>query len=168
MWVLSWKKYNLSKFATFVSVIGALTRYGGVMCLASSLIVPGIICIAVGIVIHFLAEAIAKSKAKKVANKAKPAAKPTQPKVAPAQPAPKPPVNQTATQPVAAQPTATQNTVASDGNIKCPNCGKLVPKTNKFCNECGTKVVKERKCLRCGNVLAENDKFCGQCGYQPK
>jgi predicted nucleic acid-binding Zn ribbon protein len=173
MWVLSWKKYSLSKFATFVSIIGALTRYGGVMCLVSSLILPGVICIAIGIGIHFLAELIAKSKAKKVsgkvgAQKAQPA--PAQPQKAatqaepkPAQPVQKPPVQQPVTPPVTAQPAATDS-----ATVKCPNCGNAVPQNNKFCNECGTKIIKEKKCLRCGNVLSENDKFCGQCGYQPK
>lgn len=174
MWVLSWKKYSLSKFATFVSIIGAFTRYGGVMCLFSSLILPGVICIAIGIGIHFLAELIAKSKAKKVLKKtsvqktqpatAQPQKTVTQAPPKPAQPVQKPPVQQPVTPPAApTQPTATEG-----DTVKCPHCGSAVPKANKFCNQCGNKMVKERKCLRCGNVLAENDKFCGQCGYQPK
>ena len=65
MWILSWKKYALAKFATFVSVLGALMRYAGVTCLVSSLIPAGLICIAVGVVLHFGAEAIAKSKTSK-------------------------------------------------------------------------------------------------------
>ena len=66
MWVLSWKKYAASKLATFISVIGALVRYGGVLCLINAAIPAGIVCIAIGVGIHFGAEAIAKSKAKKV------------------------------------------------------------------------------------------------------
>ena len=53
MWILSWKKYALSKFATFVSVLGALMRYAGVTCLVSSLIPAGLIFISVGVVLHF-------------------------------------------------------------------------------------------------------------------
>lgn len=53
MWVLSWKKYGASKFATFVSVIGALTRYGGVLCLVNALIPAAIICIAIGVGLHY-------------------------------------------------------------------------------------------------------------------
>lgn len=60
MWVLSWRKYAGSKFATFISVVGALTRYGGVLCLFSGLIPGGIITLAIGIGIHFLAEKIGK------------------------------------------------------------------------------------------------------------
>ncbi len=62
MWVLSWTKYANSKFATFVSIVGALTRYGGVLCFFYSAIVAGIICLAIGIGIHFLADFISKSK----------------------------------------------------------------------------------------------------------
>ena len=65
MWVLSWKKYSFSKLATFVSVIGALVRYAGVMCLVSSLIPGAIICIAIGVAFHFIAEAISFDKWKK-------------------------------------------------------------------------------------------------------
>ena len=57
-------------------------------------------------------------------------------------------------------------TQANNLRRPCPNCGNFVLSTSKFCNECGTKIIKEKKCLRCGNTLGENDKFCGQCGYQ--
>ena len=63
MWLLSWTNYRLSKFATFISVIAALLRYAGVACLVSSLILPGIICLAIGIALRFVAEAIANKKA---------------------------------------------------------------------------------------------------------
>lgn len=62
MWILSWTKYNNSKLATFISVIGALTRYGGVLCLFSGLIPAGIICLGIGIAVHFGAEAIHTNK----------------------------------------------------------------------------------------------------------
>lgn len=65
MWILSWKKYALSKTATFVSVLGTLVRYGGVLCLVSGLIPAGIICVLLGIGCHFLAENIGFDKWKK-------------------------------------------------------------------------------------------------------
>lgn len=58
------------------------------------------------------------------------------------------------------------NIQTANSRRPCPNCGNFVSSTSKFCNECGTKIIKEKKCLRCGNILGENDKFCGQCGYQ--
>ena len=61
MWILSWKKYGASRLATFVSIIGALTRYGGVICLVNALIPAALICIAIGVGLHYLAEAVNKS-----------------------------------------------------------------------------------------------------------
>lgn len=170
MWVLSWKKYALSKFATFVSVLGALMRYAGVMCLFSSLIPAALICIAIGIGLHFGAEAIAKNKAAKVIGKAN-AAKTVNPtplaaKATPAQPAPKP-VQTNPTPSATAQPTA-----ASNSKIKCGKCGAHVSTTNKFCTECGNTLVaeapKQRKCLRCGEMVDSGSKFCTNCGYEIK
>ena len=195
MWVLSWKKYSLSKLATFVSVIGALTRYAGVTCLFSSFIPAGLICIAIGIGIHFGAEAINKSKAKKLAGKTnaeKPvASKTTATNTATAQPTSNPvhtnpnPIytdpNHIYIDPASVQkaPTATPvpqapavtpkpvNDVTQTSNLRrpCPNCGYFVLPTSNFCDKCGTKMTKEKKCLRCGYILGENDKFCSQCGY---
>lgn len=62
MWILSYKKYAGCGFATFLSIIGALTRYGGALCLFSGLIPGGIICLAIGVGFHYLAEAVAKKK----------------------------------------------------------------------------------------------------------
>ena len=170
MWVLFWKKYPLSKFATFVSIVGALTRYAGVMCLFAAAIPAALICIAIGIGIHFCAEGIAKSKAAKVARKAN-AAKPAATKETTKQPAAKP----VETKPVEAKPVevkpapaAAAQPATSEETVKCSKCGADVPAANQFCSDCGSKMVKEKKCLRCGNILEEDDKFCGQCGYETK
>lgn len=169
MWVLSWKKYALSKFATFVSIIGALTRYAGVMCLFSSLIPPALICIAIGIGIHFCAEAIAKSKAAKVVKKAN-AAKNVNPvstavNTATAQSMPNPVQNNP-------KPSATVQTDSVNGKIKCSKCGALVSTNNKFCTECGSALAdeapKQKKCIRCGETVDEGNKFCTNCGYEIK
>lgn len=168
MWVLSWKKYALSKFATFVSIMGALMRYAGVMCLFSSLIPAALICIAIGIGLHFAAEAIAKNKAAKVIGKANTAKTanpaPSVAKAAPAQPAPKP----VQTNPTPS--TTAQSAAASNGKIKCGKCGALVSTTNKFCTECGntlvTEVPKQKNCLRCGANVDNGSKFCTECGYE--
>lgn len=178
MWVLSWRKYALSKFATFVSIVGALVRYAGVICLFSSLIPAALICIAIGIGLHFCAEAIAKSKANKAAGAANdPAAAEAAPVVtetapvadntaAAAQPAPEP----VQTQAVAAA--QTNNSTAASGSVKCSQCGTLIPATSKFCTECGTAMKAEepkpKKCLRCGEIVDVNGKFCSNCGYQIK
>ena len=160
MWVLSWKSYKLSKFATFVSIIGALVRYAGVMCLFASAIPAALICIAIGIAIHFCAEAIAKKKAAKVSGNVqpqKPAPAPDKKKETVAQPTP----------PAPAQPAA-----AADGKIKCEKCGTLVAATTQFCSQCGNAMVPEKpkqtKCLRCGTEVEPGTKFCPECGYEIK
>ncbi len=69
MWILSYKRYGASKMATFVSVIGTLTRYGGVLCLFTGLFPAAIICVGIGIGMHFWAESIAFGAWKKLAKK---------------------------------------------------------------------------------------------------
>ena len=66
MWILFWKQYAGCKAATFISVVGALLRYAAVLCLVNELIPAGIICISVGIVLHFCAEAVAFNKWKRL------------------------------------------------------------------------------------------------------
>lgn len=166
MWVLSWTKYSSSKFATFVSIIGAFTRYGGVICLFSSLVVPGLICLAIGIGIHFLANLIAKKKEEKKVAQSQAAPSPAQATVN---------ANKQTTVNAAAQPrntdfSATTNT--STEMIRCSNCGFQMPKGSRFCKECGSPIQiqqpNRKKCIRCGEALNENSKFCSNCGYPVK
>ncbi len=54
----------------------------------------------------------------------------------------------------------------------CPNCGKVMESTAKFCSECGTKLtdeivspaVQEKICKKCGKYLKPDAQFCGRCG----
>ncbi|MCI4323290.1 MAG: zinc ribbon domain-containing protein [Thermoplasmata archaeon] len=54
-----------------------------------------------------------------------------------------------------------------DGNapaaIPCPQCGKPVPATDRFCRACGATTDVAR-CPRCRATLLPNDAFCGACG----
>lgn len=52
----------------------------------------------------------------------------------------------------------------NEEKIKCPNCGTEVPKGNKFCGNCGTKLEEEYLCKKCGQKLDAGSKFCGNCG----
>lgn len=45
---------------------------------------------------------------------------------------------------------------------KCPHCGADVDKGQKFCTECGKKIIIE--CEKCGAVLKDGQKFCSECG----
>ena len=54
-----------------------------------------------------------------------------------------------------------------EGLTKCPNCGGDVPRDALFCNNCGSKIVKEtsgRRCSNCGMPLAADSMFCAYCG----
>lgn len=48
--------------------------------------------------------------------------------------------------------------------MKCKKCGASLLDTDKFCNQCGWKVVKEKRCPECGAALREGTKFCPKCG----
>ena len=121
MWVISWKNYRFSKFATFLSVIAAMLRYAGVACLFSSVIPAGLICLAIGIGIHFAAEAIANKKANLTA---------------------KP--NSTATIIPNVATTKSVNSSPAPNVVekqkKCIRCGAIVKNDSKFCHECGYEV----------------------------
>ncbi|WP_438445112.1 SPFH domain-containing protein [Gorillibacterium sp. sgz5001074] len=48
---------------------------------------------------------------------------------------------------------------------ECPSCGVQNVQGAKFCNECGTKLLKEKKyCGNCGAEMPETAKFCNECG----
>ena len=62
--------------------------------------------------------------------------------------------------------------------LYCPECGKRVAPTAKFCRNCGASQLEEspstpppaagpaviRTCASCGNPLSQDEKFCGVCG----
>ena len=48
--------------------------------------------------------------------------------------------------------------------MKCKKCGAELLDTDKFCNQCGSKVVRKKKCPECGAALREGAKFCPECG----
>ncbi|MBQ2663373.1 MAG: zinc ribbon domain-containing protein [Clostridia bacterium] len=50
----------------------------------------------------------------------------------------------------------------SDNEVVCPNCKTSNPKGQKFCNNCGSKLMKQ--CPNCGANIADGIKFCPECG----
>ncbi|MDP2179418.1 zinc ribbon domain-containing protein [Methylicorpusculum sp.] len=46
----------------------------------------------------------------------------------------------------------------------CPSCGHRMPKSAKFCSQCGEKTVEPLTCGQCGASLASDQKYCWQCG----
>jgi len=51
-------------------------------------------------------------------------------------------------------------------NIGCINCGCDLPQDAKFCNQCGSKQVKN--CSSCSEEIDVNDLFCVHCGEKIK
>ncbi|MGD1971583.1 MAG: zinc ribbon domain-containing protein [Desulfobacterales bacterium] len=45
-----------------------------------------------------------------------------------------------------------------------PKCHIKNPVDNKFCRDCGTALLSV--CDGCGHELQAGDKFCGQCGQK--
>src|SRR5262249_40573669 len=46
--------------------------------------------------------------------------------------------------------------------MRCPSCGFDNPAGLKFCEECGTQLL--RVCPSCGQQVRPTAKFCGDCG----
>ena len=47
--------------------------------------------------------------------------------------------------------------------MKCPKCQTENPEINRFCRECGGKLLLP--CPQCGAEILPTDKFCGKCGH---
>lgn len=48
--------------------------------------------------------------------------------------------------------------------MKCPKCKTQNPGENKFCRECGIKLLMA--CPQCAAEVLSDDKFCGKCGHE--
>ncbi len=48
--------------------------------------------------------------------------------------------------------------------MKCKKCGGVLYEEDKFCPQCGWKVVRTPRCPECGAALREGTKFCSRCG----
>jgi class 3 adenylate cyclase len=48
--------------------------------------------------------------------------------------------------------------------MKCEKCRTENPEENKFCRECGAKLLMT--CPQCAAELVPGDKFCGKCGHK--
>ena len=56
---------------------------------------------------------------------------------------------------------------AGVATIICPKCGYQVPRSSKFCQNCGNELsmpTTNLKCKKCGTVIPIGSKFCPNCG----
>ncbi len=52
---------------------------------------------------------------------------------------------------------------------KCIKCNRLGKEEEKFCTECGGKmIIPITNCPGCKRFIEESDKFCPDCGYKLK
>lgn len=59
-----------------------------------------------------------------------------------------------------------QNNNQNVAQIRCPNCNSLNKEDAKFCNNCGTKLVRNNFCTNCGTKNDADAKFCNNCGQK--
>lgn len=52
--------------------------------------------------------------------------------------------------------------------VKCLKCGAENDVENKFCENCGTKLVRNRVCPKCDSKFDRAIKFCPNCGAKLK
>ena len=52
--------------------------------------------------------------------------------------------------------------------LHCPNCGAVVRPGDKYCWNCGAKLIFIYKCPNCGAEVSSEDNFCRNCGYKLK
>jgi len=52
--------------------------------------------------------------------------------------------------------------MATEGEVRCSNCGSENADGKKFCGDCGTPLAN--RCPKCGVVNPSGKSFCGDCG----
>lgn len=62
------------------------------------------------------------------------------------------------------QPDAVVKVQEETETVECQECGAQNNVNAKYCVNCGTKIITERKCAGCGQILEENAKYCQECG----
>lgn len=55
-----------------------------------------------------------------------------------------------------------------DHGAICSSCGTVNSEGNKFCKQCGNKLISEpiqsKMCSNCGASMTDESAFCGECG----
>lgn len=68
------------------------------------------------------------------------------------------------------KPASTTDSISTDNEISCPNCGLQTSSNTRFCKHCGydlhtdSEKSKERICKNCGQLCNDDETYCGKCG----
>lgn len=50
--------------------------------------------------------------------------------------------------------------------LRCPECGSIINEADKYCWNCGTKIVFQYLCPVCHKEVKSEEKFCRNCGAE--
>ena len=53
---------------------------------------------------------------------------------------------------------------AGERKVRCSNCGVENDAEARFCDQCGSKVLTDRRCHECGASNDANARYCDDCG----
>jgi Double zinc ribbon len=54
---------------------------------------------------------------------------------------------------------------AAEADTRCPDCGKELRPSDRFCSVCGSSLVRDDRCSACRSPLDPDDRFCATCGH---
>lgn len=59
-----------------------------------------------------------------------------------------------------------KNIVEKEEIIRCPKCGEVKLKENDYCRKCNFNFNDKKRCVKCNTYVDDEDKFCYNCGQK--
>ena len=63
-------------------------------------------------------------------------------------------------------PLVEEEKAMEEEELYCPKCGAIVRPEDKYCWNCGAKLIFIYTCPNCGAEVSSEDKYCRHCGYK--